>query len=349
MARPKRPHSKASKKTETKPTEPKPKTQAPPQSTSEYAKKWLKDPSPTPDTQDPDAPVENPKNPVIIHEASPSQSGTRGPLERFFLSASDYAEKWLKDLSPIPDSFPAKEPEPLIESPKSLETVHKNPPSQWGTLGVLPQEALDMIYEPLFAANDIAMTRVSKTYAENTKTALYRSAKYRTHIRPLSVPNPRGKKGSRPWTTVIDPAFPSTYLAQVRHLKISLTPHWLGGFGVYWTTMPEKYSDLVAKLVRSVTDCRNLEIELEGHGLALDITIGKAELLERLDTLTLTWSDSRVGKRSCVLDLRENQSDCPQPRQDVSLYHICLMAGLNDFVCIIEALRGNNARFRETL
>ena len=219
------------------------------------------------------------------------------------LSATElYAQKWLKDPN---DSEAA-----AAASRKSPEIVHKDPPSEWGTLGPLPQEALDMIYENLFAAGDVALTRVNKTYHANTRSALVRRGVYRVHIEPRQGwRTPKGKFvwGPLHWRTDVDSYFALEHLTEVRELSISIRSDVQSMYSRHRTT-PEQLGRILAELERSVPSCRRLRIELQDVSvaahLALDTKIGELEFLSSLDSLSVSWNDYHVGARSYALDLR---------------------------------------------
>ena len=60
-------------------------------------------------------------------------------------------------------------------------------PTPLGTLSVLPYELRCMIYKPLFQAESTTLTRVSKTFAADTKESLKKHFKFHTTIQPNRV------------------------------------------------------------------------------------------------------------------------------------------------------------------
>ena len=223
-----------------------------------------------------------------------------------------------------------------VDSTKSPEVVHQDPPSQWGSLAPLPQEALDMIYEQVFAAGDVAMTRVSKAYHENTKSALYRRGLYRVHIEPRQDLALQGN--TLQWPMDVDQHFPPADLANVQNLRISEKSSALGslpcqlwGQQCRYYVPPERLNRITAQLMRSLPNCKKLHLEFNDAPtdayfrqyhlprfndestdayVDLDVKIGELEFLKRLDTLTLTCIDWRSGaKKTFELDLRYNFDD----------------------------------------
>ena len=202
----------------------------------------------------------------------------------------------------------------LAESqPKAIETADETPfTPQWGSLAPLPQEILDKIYAILFAAGDVAMTRVSKTYHENTKYALYRSGIYRLHIEPRLSQRRNNNRGV--YITEVSPQFSATELPSVRSVRISVRNEAQEPFQRYayswrraYRTTPEKHNRIFAGIMQSVPRCRDLRVDFQDVlmlDVAQEMKIGEWEFLKGLDTLTVSWKDGQNSVRCYRLDLR---------------------------------------------